>query len=242
MKILIIRHADPDYTVDGLTDVGKIEAECLADMLEGERLDAVYCSTLGRARLTAAPTLERHGMTAEYHEWLREFSYVSVKVPYLEERHICWDILPEYINTLPKIYSPDEWMDEPMIKDSDVYESYLHVCAEFDKVLAKHGYERDGYGYRAKKPNHDTIAFVCHFGLGAVLLAHLMNCSPYTVWQNMVLLPSSVTTIHTEERRPGIASMRASAIGDTSHLYKKGRAPSFSARFCECNSDDERHD
>jgi len=172
----------------------------------------------------------------------REFRYVSVKVPYLEERRICWDILPEYVNTLPKIYSPDEWMDEPMIKDSDVYESYLHVCAEFDKVLARHGYERDGYGYRAVKPNHDTIAFVCHFGLGAVLLAHLMNCSPYTVWQNMVLLPSSVTTIHTEERRPGIASMRASAIGDTSHLYKKGRAPSFSARFCECNSDDERHD
>ena len=242
MRILIIRHADPDYSIDGLTEVGKIEAECLADMLEKEKVDAVYCSTLGRARLTAAPTLERLGLKAQYCEWLREFSYVSVKVPYLEEPRICWDLLPEYVNTLPKIYSPTEWMDEPVIRDSDVYESYSNVCREFDAVLAKHGYVRDGYGYRAVTPNHDTIVFVCHFGLATVLLAHLMNCSPYSIWQNAVLLPSSVTTFRTEERREGIASMRASAIGDTSHLYAAGRTPSFSARFCECFSDETRHD
>ena len=242
MRILIIRHADPDYSIDGLTEVGKIEAECLADMLENEKIDAVYCSTLGRARLTAKPTLKRLGLSAEYCEWLREFSYVSVKVPYLDEPRICWDILPEYINTLPKIYSPAEWMDEPMIRDSDVYENYVHVCKELDTVLAKYGYVREGASYRAVKPNHDTVAFVCHFGLGAVLLAHLMNCSPYSIWQNTVLLPSSVTTFYTEERRDGIASMRACSIGDTSHLYAKGRKPSFSARFCECFTDDERHD
>lgn len=242
MRILIIRHADPDYTIDGLTEVGKIEAECLADMLEKEKIDAVYCSTLGRARLTAAPTLKRLGLTAEYCAWLREFSYVSVKVPYLDERRICWDLLPEYVNTLPKIYSPTEWMTEDVIRDSDVYENYSAVCRELDAVLAKHGYERGGYSYRALKPNHDTVAFVCHFGLGAVLLSHLLNCSPYSIWQNTVMLPSSVTAIYTEERRDGIASMRASAIGDTSHLYSAGRRPSFSARFCECFSDDTRHD
>ena len=242
MRILIIRHADPDYSVDGLTEVGKIEAECLADMLVKEKIDKVYCSTLGRARMTAAPTLKRLGIEAEYCEWLREFSYVSVKVPYLEERCIPWDILPEYLNTLPGIYSPTEWMREPMIKDSDVYENYRHVCLEFDAVLAKHGYERDGYCYRAVKPNHDTVAFVCHFGLGAVLLSHLLNSSPYSTWQNTVMAPSSVTTVYTEERCAGTASMRISAIGDTSHLYKAGREPSFSARFCECYTDDTRHD
>ncbi len=242
MRILIIRHADPDYSIDGLTEVGKIEAECLKDMLTKEKIDAVYCSTLGRARLTIAPTLEHLQMDAEYCEWLREFSYASVKLPYREGESVCWDLLPEYVNTLKKIYSPTEWMGEEIIRSSNVYESYSLVCGEFDKVLAKHGYVRDGYCYRAEKPNHDTLVFVCHFGLGAVLLSHLMCCSPYSIWQNTTLLPSSVTTVYTEERRDGIASMRASAIGDTSHLYQRGRAPSFSARFCECFADNTRHD
>ena len=242
MRILIIRHADPDYSVDGLTEVGKIEAQCLKDMLVNENISAVYCSTLGRARLTIAPTLEALGMTAEYCPWLREFNYAPVKLPYADGESVCWDLLPEYANSLDNLYSPTRWMEEDIIKNSAVYESYTAVCRELDLVLARHGYVRSGYNYRAEMPNHDTIVFVCHFGLGAVLLSHLLNCSPYSIWQHTTLTPSSVTTVYTEERRDKAASMRASAIGDTSHLYAKGRSPSFSARFCECFTDDTRHD
>ena len=31
MKLLIIRHADPDYEIDGLTEAGHKEARLLAD-------------------------------------------------------------------------------------------------------------------------------------------------------------------------------------------------------------------
>jgi probable phosphoglycerate mutase len=58
MKILIIRHGDPNYEIDGLTEKGKIEAELLSKRITKERIDAFYCSPLGRARLTAAPTLQ----------------------------------------------------------------------------------------------------------------------------------------------------------------------------------------
>jgi probable phosphoglycerate mutase len=51
-----------------------------------------------------------------------------------------------------------------------------------------------------------------------------------------------VTTIYTEERREGIAQMRATGFGDLSHLYAEGEAPAFAARFCECYGDPERHD
>ena len=33
MKILIIRHADPDYSIDSLTPKGWVEAECLSEKL-----------------------------------------------------------------------------------------------------------------------------------------------------------------------------------------------------------------
>jgi len=241
MKLIIVRHGDPDYSIDGLTEKGKKEVELLADRLCKENIGAVYCSTLGRARLTAEPTLKRLGINAEYCEWLREFSYAPVNLPYLEREDCCWDILPSYMETLSKIYSPTEWMNEEFIKNSNVYAEYLNVCSKLDHILEKHGYRRSGYSYVAEKPNHDTVVLVCHFGLTAVLLSHLMNCSPYSVWQHTCTAPTSVSVLYTEEREESIAHFRASSIGDTSHLYVADEPPAFAARFCECFTDDTRH-
>lgn len=241
MRILIIRHGDPNYEIDGLTERGKTEADALALRMKNEKVDAVYCSTLGRARLTAEPTLKALGMSAEYCEWLREFGYAKIKLPYEDDTTIAWDLLPEFVNSCEGIYSPVGWRELDFIKSSDLLTHYDAVCRELDAVLKRHGYERDGYNYKAIRPNHDTIVLVCHYGITAVLLSHLMNCSPYTFWQNAVTLTTSVTTVYTEEREEGIASMRVASIGDLSHLYAAGLEPSFSARFCECFTDDTRH-
>ena len=241
MRILIIRHGDPDYENDTLTEKGWREATLLGERMAHERIDRILVSPLGRARDTARPTEEALGLRGEVCDWLREFSYATVELPYDGAKEICWDILPEYVNTLERIYSPEGWRDEEFIRRSDVAECYDEVCTRLDEILAEHGYVRDGYSYRVTHESHETLAFFCHYGVTAVLLSHLLNCSPYTVWQNCVTLPTSVTTIHTEERRPGIASMRMSCMGDLSHLFASGEPASFSARFCECYSDDTRH-
>ena len=241
MRILIIRHGDPDYSIDGLTEKGKREAELLSLKLKDEGIDAIYVSPLGRARLTAKPTEEKVGIAATVCPWLEEFSYATVNLPYLEKPTCCWDLLPEYVNTKENLYKSDKWFTEDFIKSSTVYESYLNVCRELDALLEGYGYVRKGYSYRSIKPNHKTIALVCHYGITAVLLSHLLNCSPYTVWQNCVTLPSSVTTLYTEERCEGEASFRMCGMGDLSHLYKYGEPAAFSARFCECFADETRH-
>ena len=242
MKILIIRHGDPDYAIDGLTEKGKREAELLADRLCRENITKLYSSPLGRARLTARPTAKRLGIECEILPFMREFNEELVRLPYLDAPEVAWDLLPQYTNTLAGIYSPTEWQNEEHIKSSGVYAKYREVCESFDAILARHGYERYGYNYRALKPNHDTLVFVCHFGVTAVILSHLLNCSPYSLWQHACTLTTSVTTIYTEERREGVAQMRAVGIGDVSHLLSAGEEPSFSARFCECYTDDARHD
>lgn len=241
MKLLIVRHADPDYAIDGLTEKGKREAALLSDRLVKEDISVMYCSTLGRARLTAAPTAARLDLTPEYCEWLREFDYAPVKFPYLDRVKCCWDVLPSYLDTQSTIYSPTEWKKADFLQGADTVAAYDHVVVKLDEILARHGYEREGYSYRAVRPNHDTVVLVCHFGVTAVLLSHLWNCSPYSVWQNCVTLPSSVTTLYTEEREEGIASFRCCGMGDISHLYVADEPASFSARFCECFTDDTRH-
>ena len=242
MRILLIRHGDPNYEIDGLTEKGKREAFLLAKKLSKEKIDKIYSSPLGRARRTAEPTAKALGLDIEILPFMREFSCKSVNLPYMESPAVPWDILPGYINEQPLIYSSSEWYKTPFIAESEVYEEYKAVCKEFDEILAHHGYVRDGYNYKVVRSNHDTIAIFCHFGVMAVVLSHLFNCSPYSIWQHTCALPSSVTTIYTEERRAGIALMRSAGFGDLSHLYAGGEEPSFAARFCECFDDPERHD
>lgn len=242
MRILLIRHGDPNFEIDGLTEKGKREVELLTKRLVKENISKIYSSPRGRARLTAEPTAKALGMEIEIVELMQEFNYKRMRLPYREGTAIAWEILPEYMNSQPDAYEPGRWQKMPSIEESEIYEGYQEVCREFDAVLARHGYERDGYNYKATNPNHDTIAIFCHGGIIAMLLSHLMNCSPYSTWQHACALSSSVTTIYTEERREGAVLMRITGFSDVSHLYAGGEEPSFSARFCECYTDNTPHD
>lgn len=61
MKLLLIRHGDPDYTIDSLTPKGHIEAEELAERLAAMDIKGYYTSPLGRAQKTAEYTLNKVG-------------------------------------------------------------------------------------------------------------------------------------------------------------------------------------
>lgn len=231
MKILMVRHAEPYYPIDSLTTQGRLEAAALADMVSQWDIANFYVSPLGRAKLTCQYTLEKVGREAETLEWLREFS------PKINKPHpgvtVSWDWRPSAWVDHDDFYSAEHWADHPIMLEGNVKEEYDRVCAEFDKLLAKHGYVREGRHYRAVRPNHDTIALYCHFGLECVLLSHLMNCSPMILWHGLCAAPSSVTKIYTEEREEGIAAFRTARFGDISHLYAAGIEPSFAARYCE---------
>lgn len=73
MKLLIVRHGDPDYSIDSLTPKGWHEAELLKNRLTKLDVAAFYCSPLGRAKDTSKATLNALGRTAEIFDWLREF-------------------------------------------------------------------------------------------------------------------------------------------------------------------------
>ena len=249
MRIIIIRHAEPDYEIDSLTEKGWREAEYLAEMIAGQMDDITrsgeaffYMSPYGRAKDTASVTLERIGRTAEVMPWLREFDHFIDRPDDTEKKRIPWDWLPQDWTQDPRLYDADRWTDNERIAKSDVAEAYRSVTEQFDDLLARHGYRRDGRIYRAERPNHDTIILFCHFGVTAVLLSHLWGVSPMPVWHGTCSQTSSVTTIVTEERREGIASFRMLSFGEITHLRMHDEVPSFAARFCECCSDDTRHD
>ena len=73
MKLIFIRHGDPDYATDSLTPTGTEEARRLHDFLKNENLGDIYCSPLGRAMKTAELALgSTENVTTK--EWLKEFN------------------------------------------------------------------------------------------------------------------------------------------------------------------------
>ena len=243
MKIIIVRHGEPDYSIDSLTPKGWQEVEYLAERMAQIPAIAYYVSPLGRARDTAAPTLKKVGRTAEVLPWLREFDAPIHKPDIPDQKSCTWDWLPGDWTPDERFFHHDQWWQNPIMEAGDVKKQYDWVIDNLDQLLEKHGYQREGYCYRPVQANNDTIVLFCHFALECVLLSHLLNISPMALWHGTCAAPSSVTTVVTEERREGVAYWRMLAFGDTSHLYHHGEPASFMARFCECyRNEDQRHD
>ena len=243
MRILIIRHADPDYANDTLTEKGHREAKLLADKLSKERIDYFYCSPLGRAKDTCAYVAKACGKENEVvvKDWLKEFG-CAVTLPSGRNRGIPWDMYPEEWMDSPQMYDGQTWFQQSFYEVAGIEPIYRTVVNGLDGVLAEHGYIREGAYYRVEKENTKTIAFFCHFGAEMVLLSRLFNLSPVPLWHHFCALPSAVTTLYSEERREGRAVFRCCGFGDIGHLYAGGEQPSKSARFCEVYHSDERHD
>jgi probable phosphoglycerate mutase len=242
MKILIVRHADPRYVNDSLTEKGWREAEYLSERLKDIPAVAYYVSPLGRAKDTANVTLRKIGKTAVECDWLREFEAPIYRPDRPERKGSTWDWWPSAWTAWEPFFSKDAWYNHPIMEEGGVRAEYLRVVQALDRLLAQHGYERSGYCYKAVRPNNDTIVFFCHFDLECVLLSHLLNVSPMVLWHGTCAAPTSVTILNTEERLEGTAYFRMSTFGDTSHLYAADLEPSFHARFCEVFTDQsQRH-
>ncbi len=83
--LLLIRHGENDYTRTGrlagwtpgvrLNDLGKRQADQLAEKLKDAPIQAVYCSPLERTRETAEPLARAKGLTVEVRDSLGEVRY-----------------------------------------------------------------------------------------------------------------------------------------------------------------------
>lgn len=242
MRVIFVRHADPDYEKDSLTEKGWREAELLSRRLMKMDIKAFYCSSLGRAKDTASLTLKKLGREAEIHDFMKEFHHPVVDPRNGEQLHIPWDFMPAHWTEEPDFTYVDTWMDKEIMRSGSIAEYYKEVCDGLDAILAKHGYVRYRNRYRTTASNRDTIVIFCHFGSMCAMLAHMLHISPVCLWQGLCAAPSSVTTVYTEEREEGEVGFRCASYGDISHLYVADEEPAFAARFCETYDNmDERH-
>lgn len=254
MKLIFIRHGDPDYANNTVTSKGKREAELLAErMAQWKNITDIYCSPYGRAQDTLKPALLKMDRTATTLDWLREFDYHIIDPHTKQERSVCWDVLPQNFYAQKQFFDKEKWCTVPYLKKAHIDTYYSQVCYGIDSLLEQYDYtridpdkaiynclphltdeeaERDSHLFASQKNLDDrNLVLVCHLGVMFAIIGHLTGISPMQLWHGFFVAPTSVTVLGTQERVPGEAVFRVQCLGDARHLTQNGESPSASGYF-----------
>ena len=211
MQLLLVRHGDPDYANDALTEKGHRQAERLGAALEGVRIDTLYCSPMGRARLTAGYVARAKEMEPVVLPWLHELNGNYAGQLWAWNTHGC-----DTFRDLPPL-SPADWH-----RHVPYGEHMTRIAApfykEFDGLMAEHGLVRDGWLYRIAEGFQPdvTLGFFCHGGVTLTLLAHLLHVPLPACYSQFACDPSSRTVLSLETK-DGFGIFRLTSLNAMSH-------------------------
>lgn len=226
MLLYVIRHADPIYDPDSLTEKGKRQAEALGRRLAVHGLDKIYCSPMKRAQMTAQPACELMGLKPEILEFVSE-ELVGYYFGYNDpERDGRWTwsfgIDPTRYKNEQSVLMGDKWYEAYPFCHTKAKEGYERMMKSSDEFMETLGYKREGLKYKILRPNNnDRVAVFCHYGAGTTWLSHLLGIDPITFWSNFTINHSGVTIIYFPEYKEGngYTIPRVLALSDVSHFY-----------------------
>lgn len=226
MLLYIIRHGDPIYDPDSLTEKGVLQAKALAKRLAVNGIDKVFVSPMIRAKQTAQPTCELLNIKPEIALWTsedtawKEFSCKDESFG----GEVQWSFnIPKERYKIPEMLAMgDSWYKAEPFNRTKAHEGYLRIENESDKFLELLGYKREEMLYRVVKPNNQRVAVFCHAGFGSVWLSHLLSINPIIFWSSFGINHSSITIIEFNNNKSNLTAPYCLALSDTSHLYAEG--------------------
>ena len=215
MRIIMIRHGEPDYEKDCLTETGKRQAEAAAGRLEREGITRIYASPMGRAAETAAFTAKRLNLPVQTLPFMHEISWGGPGIPAeghpwtVSDRMICLDDFDFY---------RADWREHPAFRGNRAAEYLDEISAQTDRLLLKHGYRHEGTRFYCGTDHPETFAIFSHGGSGACMLAHLLALPfPYVC----TVMPYEFTSVIILEFpvRPGeYIHPRIELFNDAAHI------------------------
>ncbi len=224
MRIIFVRHGEPDYEHDCLTETGRRQAEAAALRLEGEGISEIYASPMGRALETASFTAERLHLPVTKLDFMHEISWGGPGVP--EEGHP-WTLSDYMISEDDFDFFGQDWRKHPYF-EKNAATGYVDALGEkFDGLIRAQGYRHEGTRYFCTAREQKTIAVFSHGGSGACVLSHLLSLPfPYVC----TVLPYDFTSVIILEFpvAPGrYVHPRIELFNDCAHIHTKREGPVF---------------
>lgn len=176
MRIVFIRHGDPNYDLDCLTELGHKQAKIAAQRLLKEGIEEIYSSPLGRARQTAQAFSEASGIDdIKILDFMQEIRFGREGEMY-EDKWNPWLVVEDLVKNGKDIQTPD-WREYPVFKENLATVDTDKIAVEADKWLSTLGYEREGKYYRCTRQDdkEKTIALFCHGGSSTAFFSRVLN-------------------------------------------------------------------
>ena len=203
MRIAFVRHGEPDYARDCLTENGKIQAALAAERLREEGIEEIYSSPLGRAAETAAAASAALGLPVKTLDFMRELHWGDADGGEMPFGGHPWEIADELARQGTDLTDPN-WRRHPYFARNRVTGEADAVAEKIDEWLAGLGYIREGLYYRYAREDGEqkTVALFSHGGSSAAAMAHILNLQfPYAC--ALLHLEFTGITVIRLSRKPG---------------------------------------
>ncbi len=225
MELLFIRHDQPAWSVDGLsqtdpqlTELGRRQADLAAARLVRDKrpLSEIVVSPAARSQETAAPIAAKTGLSIETVD-----DIVEIKMP---------DWSGELEETVLRIFvearhrPPEEWWDG--LEGGESFRNFHdRITRSLTTVLAERGVHPDRqqeHLWTVDDPDQ-RIAIVAHGGTNAVAIGYLLGADPTPwEWERFILYHASFARMRAIPIAGGYAwSLRT--FNDREHLPEDAR-------------------
>lgn len=230
MRIIFVRHGEPDYENDCLTPTGRRQAEAAAKRLECEGIQEIYASPMGRASETASYTAQLLRLPVVTLPFMHEISWGGENTP--EEGHP-WTLSDWMIAREDFDFYSNDWRSHPYYVNNIAVQYLDAVSSQFDEFLLGQGYRHEGTRFLCRTDTQKTIAVFSHGGSGACVLSHLLALPfPYVC----TVLPYDFTSIIILEfpvRKGEYVHPRIELFNDCAHIHDNSCGPVFQMKTDE---------
>ena len=237
MLLFYVRHGDPIYNPDSLTDLGHEQAKALAKRLLLHGVDEIYASTSVRATQTATPTAKL--LKKEIHpcDWAQESVAWRGFATKNEQGNNSWCYqIPKYVELFnsPEVRAMGQaWHTHPAFAEANFTNGVNDTNRSVDDFLLSLGYrhDRENACYEVVKKNPRRIALFAHHGMGMAFLSSLLDI-PYPMFStHFDLSHSSMTVIHFDDEKNDRVVPKILQLANDSHLYREGLLTGYNNRI-----------
>jgi len=226
MLLFYVRHGDPIYNPDSLTELGKKQAQALVERMKICKPDKIFASSSNRAVMTATPTAEYFHKDIEILDWCNEGHAWQEFTVEKNDGRLTWCF---HDKKYRKIMASAEvqalgkkWYEHEYFTGLKFEAGTRRVQQEVDTFMLNLGYRHDldNNIYIPERPNNERIALFAHQGFGMIFLSCLLD------------IPYPQVALHFDHGHSGVTAIdfngtdfvipRVMQLSNDSHIFVSG--------------------
>lgn len=220
MLLYIIRHGDPIYVTDTLTERGRLQAEAVGKRLASAGIDRVFSSPMGRAKETAEPTCRLLGLDCTIENWTHEVGderLITYPDGELKSISALQNTVFRENGNIDLTY--DRAMESTGLNESRMNEALEYIEKNGNDFLERLGYRAENGVYKILRPNEEKVALFCHAVFTRTWLSVLLHIPLNIMTAGFQPTHTGVTVLEFKNNENGITAPKCFCFSDISHLY-----------------------